>query len=164
MKKLLNITLMAVAALLASSCHLDFIDEDNTLCRTSWQVESVTTYNMDGTQSGYIDKLPDTQFVTFFYTGNWAFEYDGGAAAEYGLWSTEVVPKNGNSFPVILIADLPGFFIKEGHSGEKYEFTLSHSGDTLLILHKHTDADEYQVTQFLRSSRRVSNTSILKTN
>lgn len=163
MGKLLKCSILGAVLLANISCSLDFIDEDNTLCRDSWQRESVSTYNMDGSLSGFSDHLPGKEYVTFFYTGGWAFEYDGGTAAEYGLWSTEVVPKNGNTFSVILISENPGYFIREGHSGEKYEFTIAPSGDTLLILHKHADADGFQVTRFLRSSRRISNTSLLKT-
>lgn len=165
MGKFLNMMLWAATAFLAASCQLDFIDEDNTLCRTSWQEESVSTFNMDGTLAGFEDRTAQPAFVSFFYTGTWAFDYDGGMAAEYGIWGTEVVPKNGATFEVILISDFPGHFVKKGHSGEKYAFTIKPSGDTLEILHKHVDASEYTVTRFLRSTHRVTvPTNTLKTN
>ena len=165
MEKHFRIIPLALAALIAVSCQLDFIDEDNTLCRNSWQEESVSTYNMDGTLAGYEDKTAEPAYVSFFYTGTWTFDYNGGLGSEYGIWGTEVVPKNGVTFEVILISDFPGHLVKEGHSGEKYDFTIKPSGDTLEILHKHVDASEYTVTRFLRSSHRVSAaTGTLKTN
>ena len=152
MKKLSNIALLASGLLLAASCRLDFIDDDNVLCHDSWQYESVTTCSPDGTVTGFEDKTGSSSYVKFFYTGAWSFESESCTAPEYGLWSTEIVPVKGATFDVILISDNPGSFIQKGHSGEVYKFSLTASGDTLSIIHKHTDADEYRVNRFLRSS------------
>ena len=143
---------MAAGLLLAASCQLDFIDDNNVLCHDSWQFESVTTYSPDGTVKGFEDKTANASYVKFFYTGAWSLETGAGATPEYGLWSTEIVPTKGTTFDVILISDNPGSFIQKGHSGEVYKFTITPSGDTLSILHKHTDGEEYWVNRFLRSS------------
>ena len=134
------------------SCHLDFIDEDNVLCRDAWQMESLSTFSSDGKMIGFEDRTANSAFVMFYYTGTWSYESETGTAPEYGLWHSEVVPKKDLLFDVVLISDFQGQFIKEGHSGEVYQFTLSQTGDTLSIQHRHTDDDEYTVTRLKRSS------------
>ena len=149
----LRYIMIAAAALLAASCHLDFIDENNTLCKNAWAEESVSIYDSNGILIGFTDKTVSASYVRFVYNGTWIYESESLASPEYGFWSTEVVPRNDASFEVILIADEPGSFVRNGHSGEPYSFTLSQSGDTLEIIHRHYDEPEYSLTRFLRSSR-----------
>lgn len=159
MKRLFSIAAIVATLFLAASCQLEFIDEDNTLCRDVWQMESVSTISKEGVVVGFEDKTANASYVRFFFNGTWAFESESGDAPEYGFWSTDIVPANGKTFPVILISDNPGGFIQKGYSGEEYQFTLSEKGDTLSIKHIHTDEPDYRVMRLHRSSFPGLNTS-----
>ena len=161
MKKVFVFAFTASLLFLTAACQLDFIDENNPLCRDCWQVESVSTYAKDGQLIGFEDMLYSGSYVAFFYTGAWLFESEMAEAPEYGVWSTEIVPLANATFDVIMISENPGFFIKEGHSGEVYKFNIYPSGDTLSILHKHVDEDDYSVTRFISSSHvlKIENSS-----
>ena len=152
MKALLRITIIAAVAFLWVSCKLDFLDENNTLCKDPWLEESVSVFDTNGTLIGFTDKTTVTSYLRFGYTGAMVFQSEAVGSPEYGFWKTEVIPKNGTSFEVILIPDEPSSLIPAGHSGEPYTFTLTQSGDTLDILHRHYDEPEYTIMRFLRSN------------
>lgn len=144
--------IIALAAIVAlcSSCE-EFYDESNILCAYPWQLDSVVTYNQLGEQIARNDYGAGEEVLEFAPVGAWLFTSTLHNGNEGGNWYSEQIPQKG-PFVINFISYNPGYFIKEGHSGEDYRVNISDDGRNLNILHAHTDADDMTIHYFTQMS------------
>lgn len=150
MKRMTIIITAALAALLCSSCG-EFYDGNNILCIYPWQLDSTITYNQLGEQIARKDYGAGEEILEFEPVGAWLFTSTQYNDNEGGNWSSEQIPQKG-PFVINFVSYNPGYFIKEGHSGEDYRANISEDGRNLKILHAHTDEDEMTIQYFTQIS------------